>query len=101
MALLMALMIAVGAGISDMAYRNKLVAPTDKDANTLFVSKHYVPTHYPRFSSTIFSIEHSLPGLNLGVSESWSADTTADWPSHHWVAPTVRAWFGLRPCWAG
>jgi hypothetical protein len=73
-----------------------LVAPTDKDANALFVSNYRVPAQYPRFSSTIFSIEHSLPGLNLGVSGSWSSNTTAEWPQHRSVGPAIRLWFWLQ-----
>jgi len=92
-AILMVVLIILGTGMSVMAYRTKLVAPTDKEANAQFVSKYSVPTQYPRFSATIFSIEHSLPGLNLGISGSWSANTTADCPTHHWVGPTIRIWF--------
>jgi len=95
-AVLMILLITIGTGISAVAYRTKLVAPTDKDANVLFTTDYRVPMQYPRFSSTIFSIEHSVPGLNLGVSESWSADTTAYWPRHRWVGPVVRVWFWLQ-----
>lgn len=95
-AVLMVLLIAVGTGVSVIAYRTKLVAPTDKDANALFISNYRVPAQYPRFSSTIFSIEHSLPGLNLGVSGNWSSNTTADWPNHPWVEPAIRIWFWLQ-----
>jgi hypothetical protein len=95
-AILMFLLFAMGTGISVFAYRTKLVAPTDKEANTQFVKTADIPTHYPRFSSTIFSIEHSLPGLTLGVSASWSADTTAVWPQHVWVGPVIRFWFWLQ-----
>jgi hypothetical protein len=73
-----------------------LVAPTDKEANALFVSSYRTPVQYPRFSSIIFSIEHSLPGLNLGVSGSWSANTTVAWPRHLWVGPAIRVWFWLQ-----
>lgn len=93
---LMGLLIAIGTGVSFIAYRTKLVAPTDKDANTLFVTDYRVPTQYPRFSSIIFSIEHSLPGLNLGVSGSWSANTTAEWPRHRSAGPAIRSWFWLQ-----
>jgi hypothetical protein len=95
-AIFMFLLFSLGAGISVFAYRTKLVAPTDKEANTQFVNTAHVPTHYPRFSSTIFSLEHSLPGLSLGVSGSWSADTTAAWPQHVWVGPVIRSWFWLQ-----
>lgn len=95
-AVLMILLIVIGTGVSVIAYRTKLVAPTDKDANALFVSNYRVPAQYPRFSSTIFSIEHSLPGLNLGVSGSWSSNTTAEWPQHRSVGPAIRLWFWLQ-----
>ena len=95
-AVLMVSLIAIGTGVSVIAYRTKLVAPTDKDANALFVSDYRVPRQYPRFSSTIFSIEHSLPGLNLGVSGSWSANTTAGWPRHPSAGPAIRLWFWLQ-----
>jgi hypothetical protein len=95
-AVLMVLLILIGRGVSVIAYKTKLVAPTDRDANALFVSDYRVPTHYPRFSSTIFSIEHSLPGLSLGVSGSWSANTTAAWPRHRSAGPAIRVWFWLQ-----
>jgi hypothetical protein len=95
-AVLMILLIGIGTGVSVIAYRAKLVAPTDKDANALFVSNYSVPTQYPRFSATIFSIEHSLPGLNLGVSGSWSANTTAEWPQHRSIGPAIRVWFWIQ-----
>lgn len=95
-AVLMILLIAIGTGVSVIAYRTKLVAPTDKDANALFVSNYRVPAQYPRFSSTIFSIEHALPGLNLGVSGSWSSNTSAEWPQHRSVGPAIRLWFWLQ-----
>ena len=94
--LLMFLLIAIGTGVSVFAYRTRLVAPNDKDANAQFVSNYQIPNQYPRFNPIIFSIEHSVPGLNLGVSGSWSANTAGDWPQHPWVGSAIRRWFWLQ-----
>ena len=95
-AVLMIMLIAIGTGVSAIAYRTKLVAPTDKDANVLFISDYRIPSYYPRFSSAVFSIEHSLPGLNLGVSGNWSGNTSAVWPGAPRSGRAIRLWFWLQ-----
>ena len=94
--ILMVLLTLVGAGLAVVGYRTKLIAPTDKDANTVFVATGRTPTQYPRFSASMYSVEHSLPGVNLGIASTWSADTTAQWPRHRGFEPVIRFWFWLQ-----
>ncbi|MEI9978286.1 MAG: hypothetical protein WDN23_04675 [Edaphobacter sp.] len=95
-AILMLAFTIIGFGIGVVGYRAKLIAPTDKDANAFFIATDRTPTQYPRFSASMYSIEHSLPGVNLGVASSWSADTTAQWPKHRNFEPVVRFWFWFQ-----
>jgi hypothetical protein len=92
-AVIMAVLTVVGGGVAVGGYYTKLIAPSDKEANAFFITTNRAPTYYPRFSASMYSIEHSLPGVNLGVASSWSADTTAQWPDHRLVEPVVRYWF--------
>ena len=86
----------IGFGIGVVGYRAKLIAPTDKEANAFFIATDRTPTQYPRFSASMYSIEHSLPGVNLGVASSWSADTTAQWPKHRNLESVIRFWFWFQ-----
>lgn len=72
-ALIMLVLTMVGWGVAVVGYRTRLIAPTDKEANAVFIGTGGTPTSYPRFSASMFSIEHSLPGVSLGLSNSWSA----------------------------
>lgn len=83
---------ALGWVISYSGYYAKVVVPTDKDAY-LFSAQHgYVPNNYPRFSATIFTIEHSLPVVSLDMSSHWSADGSPQYPEHPCFATCVRIW---------
>jgi uncharacterized protein YjbI with pentapeptide repeats len=95
-AVIMLVLSVIGFVIAEVGYRAKLIAPSEKDANAFFISTDRTPTQYPRFSASMYSIEHSLPGINLGVANSWSADTTAQWPEHRGVELVVRFWFWIQ-----
>jgi hypothetical protein len=83
----------LGWAISYWGYYSKAIVPTDKDAYTCLLQHGYVPGHYPRFSATAFTIEHSLPAINLGMSGSWSADgAPLNW-RHPCLAECIRIWF--------
>jgi hypothetical protein len=82
----------LGGVISYLGYREKIIVPTDKDAYSYSVQHGYVPSNYPRFSTTMFTIEHSLPAINLGVSNSWSADAGSESPQHPNYAGGIRLW---------
>ena len=55
--------------------RDGLIVPTDNDAYKYFVVHGEASPQYQRFSSAIYSVEHSIPALSLGVSSAWSANT--------------------------
>lgn len=95
-AVLMGLLTAVGVGMALAGYYAKLIAPDEKDAHAEFVSTGGVPAQYPRFSASIYSIEHSLPGITLGVAERWSANTTTVQSAHMWAEPIIRCWFWIQ-----
>ena len=86
----------LGGIVSYWGYYNKVIVPTDKDAYTYSVQHGYVPNHYPRFSATMFTIEHSLPAISLGMSSSWSADGAPQNAGHPCFARGIRAWFLLQ-----
>jgi hypothetical protein len=93
---LMLLLTAAGFVFALLGYRARLIAPSDKDANAAFVAAGAPPAYYPRFSASMYSIEHSLPALSLGVAGSWSADTSAQWPRHPRTASFIRYWFWIQ-----
>lgn len=51
---------------------------SDKDADTAFIATGFIPQYYARFGASMYSVEHSLPGINLGIASNWSSNTTAD-----------------------
>jgi hypothetical protein len=85
----------LGGVVSYLGYCNKIIVPTDKDAYACSAQHGYVPNNYPRFSATMFTIEHSLPAINLGMSSSWSADA-APQSSHPRYAEGIRAWLSIQ-----
>ncbi len=85
----------LGGVVSYLGYCNKIIVPTDKDAYTYSVQRGHVPNNYPRFSATMFTIEHSLPAINLGMSSSWSADV-APQSSHPRYAEGIRVWLLIQ-----
>lgn len=95
-AVIMLILTVIGGEIANAGYRTKLIAPSEKDANIIFVATGGTPMQYPRFSASMYSLEHSLPGINLGITSSWSADTTAHWPGHNYLEPIIRYWFWVQ-----
>jgi hypothetical protein len=95
-AVIMLVLTFFGFVIALAGYNTKLIAPSEKEANAVFIKTGATPTHYVRFSASAYSIEHSLPGMNLGIAGSWSADTTAEWPQHRGVGPLIRYWFWVQ-----
>lgn len=85
----------LGFILSWSGYAHGLIVPTDNDAYKYFVVHGEAPPQYQRFSSAIYSVEHSIPALSLGVSSAWSANTPADN-----VRPRIdrglRWWFWLQ-----
>jgi len=62
----------LGGGLSYWGYCNKIIMPTDNDAYRCSVQYGYVPNNYPRFSATMFTLEHSLPATNFAMSDHWA-----------------------------
>jgi hypothetical protein len=52
-----------------------------------------VPDYYSRFSALRFTIEQSLPAINLGMSGSWSADGVPQNSKHPRFTTGIRVWF--------
>ncbi len=76
--------------ISYVGYRAKVIVPTDKEAYDSALNQGYVPNNYPRFSATIFTVEHSLPTITFGMSNSWSADISPQDAAHPCLAKWIR-----------
>jgi hypothetical protein len=85
----------LGFILSWSGYAHGLIVPTDSDAYKFFVVHREAPPQYQRFSSVIYSLEHSIPALNLGVSSVWSANTPAD-NARPRIYRGLRWWFWLQ-----
>jgi hypothetical protein len=59
-------------------YRRSLLAgslvPTDKDAYAKLHDEGVLPSHYPRLSTLMMSVENSLPLVKLGQADKWQPD---------------------------
>ena len=82
----------VGYAVSYAGYRDKVITPTDKDAYASFAEHGQVPDNYPRFSAFVFTVKHSVPAINLGMSTSWSGDGVARISGHLYYANVIRLW---------
>jgi hypothetical protein len=80
----------LGYAVSCVGYRDRVIAPTDKDAYTYFIQHGQAPDYYPRFSPFVFTIEHSVPAINFGISNNWSADSVAQISAHPCYASSIR-----------
>ena len=83
----------LGFMASIIGYREKIIAPTDKDAFAYFMANGRAPDSYQRFSSFFYSVEHSIPAINLGISSNWSANSVAQSPGHPSYLYILRWWF--------
>jgi hypothetical protein len=68
------LLTALGWGLFWLGYSWRAMAPTDKDAYCFFRAKGWAPNHYQRFTASIYSLENSLPFVNLGQKDHWTPD---------------------------
>jgi hypothetical protein len=66
------------AGLGWIIYRRAELAnsmvPTDNDAYALAKNANTLPPSYPRFSPLVYSIENSLPLIDLGQGARWQPD---------------------------
>jgi hypothetical protein len=76
----LALFLAIGFVLSYWGYFAHLIVPTDKDAHASFVQQHwYPPNGYTLFHASMFTIENSLPAINLSISDHWRAVGCLNW----------------------
>jgi hypothetical protein len=68
------LLTIVGWGLFRFGYFSGAVAPTDKDAYCFFRTQGRPPDYYQRFTASVYSLENSLPFVNLGQKDHWTPD---------------------------
>ncbi len=66
------------AGVGWILYRRAHMkgdmVPRDREAYELFSENHELPLHYSRFSPLMYSVENSLPLVNLGQADKWQPE---------------------------
>ncbi len=80
----LALLTALGWGLFRQGYFSGAMAPTDKDAYYVFRTQGRPPDYYQRFTASIYSLENSLPFVNLGQKDHWTPDPN---PQSSWLMP--------------
>jgi hypothetical protein len=68
------LLTVVGWGLFWLGYSSGAMAPTDKDAYCFFHAQGRPPDYYQRFTASVYSLENSLPFVNLGQKDHWTPD---------------------------
>jgi hypothetical protein len=84
------LLSVLGWGLFRYGYLSGAMAPTDKDAYCFFRTQGRPPDYYQRFTASVYSLENSLPFVNLGQKDHWTPD-----PNPH-VSPRMPGflrWF--------
>ena len=84
------LLTALGWGLFRYGYFSGAMAPTDKDAYCHFRAKGWAPNHYQRFTASVYSLENSLPFVNLDQKDHWTPDPNPQ--ASRWVPGFLR-WF--------
>jgi hypothetical protein len=92
----MLLLTAVGVIASAWGYRERMIVPTDKDAYIYFEAYEQPPSSYQRFSSIMYSVEHSVPAINLGISGNWTANPVVQFPGRAEYSYQLRWWFWIQ-----
>ena len=84
------LLTALGWGFFRQGYFSRAIAPTDKDAYHCFRDHGRLPDGYQRFTASIYSLENSLPFVNLSQKDHWMPD-----PNHQGLRrmPGFLRWF--------
>jgi hypothetical protein len=85
----------VGFALGWSGYASGMIVPTDDVAYKYLAIHREAPPQYQRFSSAIYSLEHSVPALNLGVSSAWSANTPAQ-NIRPRIFRSLRWWFWFQ-----
>jgi hypothetical protein len=81
---------AVGWGLFRYGYLSGAMAPTDKDAYCFFRAQERPPDYYQRFTASVYSLENSLPFVNLGQKDHWTPDPN---PEGSRRMPGFLRWF--------
>jgi hypothetical protein len=84
------LLTALGWGLFRYGYSSGAVTPTDTRAYHFFRDHGWSPDHYQRFTASVYSLENSLPFVNLGQKDNWTPDPNPQ-PSR-WM-PGILRWF--------
>jgi hypothetical protein len=85
----LALLTALGWGLFRHGYFSGAMAPTEKDAYHFFRDHGWSPDFYPRFTASIYSLENSLPFVNLGQKDHWTPDPN---PRRSQWIPRIPRW---------
>jgi hypothetical protein len=64
----------IGLGLFWFGYSRGAMTPTDKEAYCFFRTQGRPPDYYQRFTASVYSIENSLPFVNLGQKDHWTPD---------------------------
>jgi hypothetical protein len=65
------LFVLIGTMLFRWGYRERLIAPTEEGAYDAFMRTGAPPSHYPPFSSFVYSLENFLPVVELHQGEYW------------------------------
>jgi hypothetical protein len=84
------LLTALGWGLFRYGYFSGAVTPTDTRAYHFFCDHGWSPDHYQRFTASIYSLENSLPFVNLGQKDHWTPDPNPR--GSRWLPGFLR-WF--------
>ena len=63
--------VIVGTVLFGLAYRARIVTPTDEAAYRVFVESGVAPPHYPPFHAFVYALENFLPVVELYQGEYW------------------------------
>jgi hypothetical protein len=80
----------VGWGLFRQGYFSRAMTPTDKDAYCFFRKQGRPPDYYQRFTASVYSLENSLPFVNLGQKDHWTPDPN---PQVSRRMPGFLGWF--------
>ena len=61
--------VIVGTVLFGLAYRARIVTPTDEAAYRVFVESGVAPPHYPPFHAFVYALENFLPVVELYQGE--------------------------------
>jgi sRNA-binding regulator protein Hfq len=86
----LALLWIIGWGLFRHGYFRGAIAPTDENAYHFFRDHGWSPDFYPRFTASIYSLENSLPFVNLGQKDHWTPDPNPR--ASRWLPGFLR-WF--------